>query len=100
VNVAGGASLDEPAGDLAVAAAVLSSFRDVPLDERTLVLGEVGLAGEVRGVSQIEQRLAEAAQLGFRRCVLPESNARRLHEAPLELQPAATVAAAMEALMS
>jgi len=51
-------------------------------------------------VSQVEQRLAEAAQLGFRRCVLPESNARRLQEAPLELQPAATVAAAMEALMS
>ncbi len=99
VNVAGGASLDEPAGDLAVAAAVLSSFRDVPLDAHTLVLGEVGLAGEVRGVSQVEQRLAEAAQLGFRRCVLPESNARRLQEAPLELHPAATVAAAMEALM-
>ncbi len=100
VNVAGGASLDEPAGDLAVAAAVLSSFRDVPLDPRTLVLGEVGLAGEVRGVSQVEQRLAEAAQLGFRRCVLPESNARRLNDAPLELQPAGTVAAAMEALMT
>jgi DNA repair protein RadA/Sms len=83
-----------------VAAAVLSSFRDVPLDPCTLVLGEVGLAGEVRGVSQIEQRLAEAAQLGFRRCVLPESNARRLNDAPLELQPAATVAAAMEALMT
>src|SRR5437879_2308942 len=97
VNVAGGASLDEPAGDLAVAAAVLSSFRDVPLDPRTLVLGEVGLAGEVRGVSQVEQRLAEAAQLGFRRCVLPESNARRLHDSPLELRPAATVGAAMEA---
>ena len=99
VNVAGGASLDEPAGDLAVAAALLSSFRDVPLDPRTLVLGEVGLAGEVRAVSQVEQRLAEAAQLGFARCVLPESSARRLREPPLEVLPVATVAAAMEALM-
>ena len=99
VNVAGGATLDEPAGDLAITAAVLSSFRDVPLDPQTLVLGEVGLAGEVRGVSQMEQRLAEAAQLGFRHCVLPDSNARRLRDASLDLRPAATVAAAMEALM-
>src|SRR5712671_951378 len=71
-----------------------------PTSPGTLVLGEVGLAGEVRGVSQVEQRLAEAAQLGFKRCVLPGSNARRLREAPLDLCPAATVAAAMEALMT
>ena len=76
-----------------------SERSDKPIEARTLVLGEVGLAGEVRGVSQVEQRLAEAAQLGFRRCVLPESNARRLHDSPLELRPAATVGAAMEALM-
>jgi DNA repair protein RadA/Sms len=82
-----------------VAAAVLSSFRDVPLDPQTLVLGEVGLAGEVRGVSQVEQRLAEAAQLGFRRCVLPDTNARRVRDSSLDLYPAATVASAMEALM-
>jgi DNA repair protein RadA/Sms len=99
VNVAGGASLDEPAGDLAIAAALLSSFRDVPLDARTLVIGEVGLAGEVRGVAHVEQRLAEAAQLGFERCVLPESNARRLPPGALEICPVATLRTAMEALM-
>jgi DNA repair protein RadA/Sms len=99
VNVAGGASLDEPAADLAVAAALVSSFRDVPLDPRTVVFGEVGLSGEVRGVTQVEQRLGEAAQLGFVRCVLPESNARRLSGAPLELCGVGTVGAAMEALI-
>jgi DNA repair protein RadA/Sms len=99
VNVAGGASLDEPAGDLAVASAILSSFRDVPVDAATVVLGEVGLSGEVRAVAQIEQRFGEAAQLGFRRCVLPEGNARRVKVAPLELRPVGTLAAAMEALM-
>jgi DNA repair protein RadA/Sms len=99
VNVAGGASLDEPAADLAVAAALVSSFRDVPLDPRTVVFGEVGLSGEVRGVTQVEQRLGEAAQLGFVRCILPESNARRLANAPLELCGVGTVGAAMEALI-
>ncbi|MFL5400963.1 MAG: DNA repair protein RadA [Myxococcales bacterium] len=99
VNVAGGASLDEPAADLAVAAALVSSFRDVPLDPRTVVFGEVGLSGEVRGVTQVEQRLGEAAQLGFVRCILPESNARRLGNAPLELCGVGTVGAAMEALI-
>ena len=100
VNVAGGATLDEPAADLAVAAALASSFRDAPLDPRTVIFGEVGLAGEVRGVTQVEQRLGEAAQLGFVRCILPESNARRLSGAPLELCGVGTVGAAMEALLS
>jgi len=100
VNVAGGATLEEPAADLAVAAALASSFRDVPLDPRTVILGEVGLAGEVRGVTQIEQRLGEAAQLGFVRCILPESNARRITGAPLELCGVGTLGAAMEALLT
>jgi DNA repair protein RadA/Sms len=98
VSAAGGASLDEPAGDLAVAAALMSSLRDVPLAPGTLVLGEVGLAGEVRAVGQIEQRLAEAAQLGFTRCVLPEGNRARVRKTPLELCGVATVGQAMAAL--
>src|SRR5207245_10108398 len=77
VNVAGGADLPEPAGDLAVAAALVSSSRDRALPSATVVLGEVGLAGEVRAVGQIDQRLAEAAQLGFSRCVLPKGNRLR-----------------------
>ena len=100
VSVAGGASLPEPAGDLAVAAALMSSLRDRPIAPATLVLGEVGLAGEVRAVGQIEQRLAEAAQLGFTRCVLPEGNRARLRGAPLKLDGVATLREAMEALFA
>jgi DNA repair protein RadA/Sms len=98
VSVAGGADLPEPAGDLAVAAALVSSLRDRAIPARTLVLGEIGLAGEVRAVGQIDQRLAEAAQLGFTRCVLPEGNRLRASTAALELRGVATVQEAMEAL--
>jgi DNA repair protein RadA/Sms len=72
VSVAGGLDVGEPAADLAVAAAVASSFRNRPLPERTVVFGEVGLAGEVRGVGQMGLRLREAAQMGFTRCIVPE----------------------------
>jgi len=100
VSVAGGGSLPEPAGDLAVAAALVSSLRDRPLPADTLVLGEVGLAGEVRAVGQIDQRLAEAAQLGFARCVLPEGNRARAVGAPLRLRGVANVGDAMDALFA
>ena len=100
VSVAGGASVDEPAGDLAIAAALVSSFQNRPVPAGTLVLGEIGLAGEMRAVGQIEQRLAEAAQLGFTRCVLPESNRKRLSGAPLDLSPVSTVGEAMSELFS
>ena len=100
VSVAGGAVLQEPAGDLSIAAALLSSFRDLPIEAGTLVLGEIGLAGEVRAVGQIDQRLAEAAQLGFTRCVLPNGNKSRLRSAPLELRGVSTLAEAMEALFA
>jgi DNA repair protein RadA/Sms len=100
VSVAGGASLDEPGGDLAVAAALVSSLNDRRLAPGTLVLGEIGLAGEVRAVGQIEQRLAEAAQLGFTRCVLPASNRTRIRASPLSLQGVATVSEAMETLFA
>jgi DNA repair protein RadA/Sms len=65
VNVAGGLRLSEPAGDLAVASALASSLRDLPLPAGSVFLGEIGLAGEIRAVSQLERRLAEAAQLGM-----------------------------------
>jgi len=100
VSVAGGAQLPEPAGDLAVTAALMSSLRDKPLAAGTLVVGEVGLAGEVRAVGQIEQRLAEAAQLGFTRCVLPESNRARARKTPLELCGVSTVGEAMNTLFA
>jgi DNA repair protein RadA/Sms len=100
VSVTGGADLPEPAGDLAVAAALVSSVRERPIPARTLVLGEIGLAGEVRAVAQIDQRLSEAAQLGFTRCVLPEGNRARASTDALDLCGVGTVQEAMEALFA
>ncbi len=97
VNVAGGLSVDDPAADLATVAALASSFRDRPLPPRTLVLGEVGLAGEVRAVTQPEIRLAEAARLGFERAILPAASARHAETPPgIELVGVATVAEALD----
>ncbi|MGW8208486.1 MAG: DNA repair protein RadA, partial [Syntrophobacteria bacterium] len=78
VNAVGGVRIDEPAVDLAIATAVASSFLDKPVDPHTILLGEVGLTGEVRAVSRTDIRVKEAAKLGFRRCLLPQSNAERL----------------------
>jgi DNA repair protein RadA/Sms len=99
VNVAGGLEVNDPAADLATVAALASSFRDRSIPQRTLVLGEVGLAGEVRGVSQLEVRLAEAARLGFERAYVPVANARHA-EVPrgIEIVGVATVADALDKL--
>lgn len=72
VNVVGGLKLDEPAADLAVVMALVSGLRDKPIDEFTVIFGEVGLAGEVRSVPNVVRRVAEAARLGFTRCILPK----------------------------
>lgn len=74
LKVAGGVKLDEPAIDLAVAVSIASSFRDTPPNPADCFIGEVGLTGEVRRVSRIEQRVKEAAKLGFKRMVIPEAN--------------------------
>ncbi len=74
VNVAGGMTVDEPAADLAVVAAVASSVRNRPIRAATAVFGEVGLAGEIRGTSQSSLRVREAGQMGFSRCIVPEGN--------------------------
>jgi DNA repair protein RadA/Sms len=78
MNVAGGVKVDEPAVDLGIVAAVASSFLDKSIPDSTLVLGEVGLTGEVRGIGQIETRMAEARKMGFTHCLLPRSNHKRL----------------------
>lgn len=78
VNIAGGMKLQEPAVDLGIAMAVVSSFKNRPVAESTVVFGEVGLSGEVRAVSMAEQRVQEAKKLGFTTCVLPKSNAEAL----------------------
>ena len=73
LNVTGGIKVDEPAVDLGVVSAILSSFLDRPIGPQTVVLGEVGLTGEIRRVSQIEERVREAARMGFTRCLLPQT---------------------------
>lgn len=78
VNVVGGIKLNEPAADLGIVAAISSSFRDKEIDGGTVIIGEVGLAGEVRAVNFMEKRVNEAAKLGFKRCIVPENNLNRL----------------------
>jgi DNA repair protein RadA/Sms len=76
VNVAGGVRLEEPAVDLGVAVSIASSFRERPVPGEDVFIGEVGLTGEVRAVSHVEQRVKEAQKLGFRRCIVPGRNMR------------------------
>lgn len=78
VNVAGGFKVEEPAADLAVVTAVASSFRNVPIAHDTVVMGEVGLTGEIRGISRIESRIAESLRMGFKTCVIPSDNLKGL----------------------
>ncbi|GAB6183492.1 DNA repair protein RadA [Thermodesulfovibrio hydrogeniphilus] len=80
VNVVGGLKITEPASDLAVISAIISSFRDVPLPEGMVIFGEVGLSGEVRAISQAELRLKEAARIGMTTAIIPKSNLERMKE--------------------
>jgi DNA repair protein RadA/Sms len=100
VNVAGGMTVDEPAADLGIVAAVASSVRNRPIAASTAVFGEVGLAGEVRGISQAALRVREAAQMGFTRCVVPQGNCAP-GDVPdgLELVQVKSVSEALDALM-
>jgi DNA repair protein RadA/Sms len=78
VNVVGGVKADEPALDLAIVSVISSSFFDKPIPDRTIVLGEVGLTGEVRAINRIEPRVFEANKMGFKRCFLPRGNLKNL----------------------
>jgi DNA repair protein RadA/Sms len=103
LNIAGGIKVVEPSIDLSVAVAVASSFREVPVGADTLVLGELGLSGEVRAVSQIGPRLAEAARLGFKQAVIPHGNLKAvslLPDAPMEVMGVKTLAEAIGLLVS
>ena len=80
INVAGGVRIEEPAVDLAIISAVASSFLDKPVLNGTVVLGEIGLTGEIRAVSHTPIRITEAGKMGFNRCILPESNIKRLNK--------------------
>ncbi len=76
VNVTGGMRMNEPAVDLGIVMAIVSSYKDTPIDDHIICFGEVGLSGEVRSVTNAEQRVREAAKLGFNKCILPKSSIR------------------------
>jgi DNA repair protein RadA/Sms len=92
VNVTGGLKIGEPAADLGMALAIASSFRGTGIDPHLVVVGEVGLSGELRAVSQLDRRLNEAARLGFKRCLVPKVGAKAIR-APkgIELIPVGTL---------
>ena len=78
INVIGGLRLEEPAADLPIVLAIASSYRDTPIADDLLAIGEVGLTGEIRSVSHMSQRLAEASRLGFKKCIVPKSGSEKL----------------------
>jgi len=99
VNVAGGVKIDERAVDMGIVSAVASSFLDRPIQEGTIIFGEVGLTGEVRAIGHVETRVAEAKKMGFTRCLIPHSNLKRMTEIKgIELIGIKTVSEAMEEL--
>ena len=99
VNVVGGLRLDEPAADLPVAISLISSLKDTPVSEGLVAFGEVGLAGEIRSVSNAESRIAEAARLGFTRILVPRHNLKSISpRKDIQVVGVATVREAYEAL--
>ncbi len=82
LNVVGGMRLDEPACDLAVCMALVSGLRDIPLDEKLIAFGEIGLSGEIRSISRVGARVNEAARLGFTRCIMPRGCIKQITKKP------------------
>ena len=86
VNIVGGMRLDEPAADLAVAMALVSGLRDIPIDEKIIAFGEVGLSGELRSVPRAQARINEAARLCFTKCILPKASIKQITSCPASLE--------------
>ena len=80
INVVGGLRLDEPAADLPISLALISSLLDKPIDDDVIAFGEIGLAGEIRAISNVEARVKEAQRLGFQKCLLPKASIKNLHQ--------------------
>lgn len=100
INVVGGLHLEEPGIDLGIVAAVASSLREKPVDSRTLIFGEVGLAGEVRAIAHAEMRVNEGARLGFTKCILPQRSCERLPQSrSMEMIAVGHVKEAIEAAL-
>jgi DNA repair protein RadA/Sms len=100
LNVAGGLRIQEPAADLAAAAALVSSLADAPLPSDAVYFGEISLSGGVRPVTQAAARLKEAQKLGFARAVLPQARIDTSGEGPLSLVSIATLATLVDAIMA
>jgi DNA repair protein RadA/Sms len=100
VNIAGGMSVEEPAADLSVVAAVASSVRNRSLPPSTAIFGEVGLSGEIRGIPQAALRVREAAQMGFSRVVMPAANVDGLRATGCDLVGVRTVGEALDQLIT
>jgi DNA repair protein RadA/Sms len=104
VNVAGGMKIDEPACDLGITAAVASSFKNAAISADTVLIGEVGLTGEVRAVSHIDKRVIEASRIGFEKCVVPEGNKKALSRdkaaKDIEIIPVGSVSQALDIILS
>ncbi len=99
MNVAGGVKVTEPAMDMAIVAAVASSFLDKAISDNTVVLGEIGLTGEVRAIGQADTRITESRKMGFSRCLLPKSNLRRLPDIDgIEIEGVKTVSDVVDKL--
>ena len=99
VNIAGGIRMNEPAIDLAIVLALISSYKDIAIDEKTLAFGEVGLSGEIRAVSMAQQRVAEARKLGFETIILPSVSMPSIGKAEgIRLLPAANLREALKYL--
>ena len=99
MNVAGGVKVTEPAVDMAIVAAVASSFLDKAISDSTLVLGEIGLTGEVRAIGQADTRITESRKMGFSRCLVPKSNLKRLPDIDgIEIEGVRTVSEVVEKL--
>ena len=100
LNIIGGLTLDEPAADLAAVVAIASSYLDKPVPSHMAAVGEVGLSGEIRSISHLEQRLSEVQRLGFTQCMIPTNRSRDLKPLPnLELLPVQNVAQALRILV-
>ncbi|MCQ2440595.1 MAG: DNA repair protein RadA [Clostridia bacterium] len=82
LNIVGGMRIDEPAADLAVCMALVSGLRDIPLDEKLIAFGEVGLSGELRSVPRVQARITEASRLGFTECIIPKSCIKQISNVP------------------
>lgn len=100
INVVGGIKIEEPSADLAVAVAIASSFKNRPVKENTAIIGEVGLAGEVRSVSQLERRVHEAAKLGFLRVIVPKQSMSDINDSSIEIVAVKNVSQAVDAALN